>query len=142
MGSNPNQYPYCEFPQDLYNQSNEPTSVPHLAKFMAIRIALLEQIIRIRSPHSTSSAILQQLISKLGANTNIQSPQRIIARGVHTLIAIQYYIDLNSSLIFCLFCHSSQSIIDVINGASIHQCILPQLIQCSKSMRFGSGYSV
>ena len=137
MGSNPNQYPYCEFLQDLYNQSNEPTSVPHLAKFMAIRIASLEQIIRIRSPNS--SVILQQLISKLVENTNIlvQSPQRIITRGVHTLIAIQYYIDLNSSLIFCLFCHSSQSIIDVINGVSVHQCILPQLIQCSKSMRFG-----
>ena len=88
---------------------------------MAIRIASLEQYTHIRSPHS--NAILQQFIPKFGENANIQSPQRIIIRDVHSLIALanQYYIDLNSSFIFCLFCHSSQSIIDVINGASVHQ---------------------
>ena len=145
MGSNPIQN-LIVFPQDLYHQSNEPafewsrSSEFHLAKFMAIRIASLEQYTHIRSPHS--NAILQQLIPKFGenANINLQSPQRIIIRDVHSLIAIanQYYIDLNSSFIFCLFCHSSQSIIDVINAASIHQCLLPHQIQysnLSKGMR-------
>ena len=148
MGSNSIQNPYCEFPQDLriyeYHQSNEPTfewsrsSEFHLAKFMAIRIASLEQYTHIRSPHS--NAILQQLIPKFEENANIQSPQRIIIRDVHSLIALanQFYIGLNSSFVFCLFCHSSQSIIDVINGASVHQCLLPRLIQysnLSKGMR-------
>ena len=121
-------------------------SVPHMAKYeyMAIRIASLEPYTSMRSSHTRSSTNLQNLISVFGiyTNRNIQASQRT-QRLIITLIANQYFIDLHKSLIFFLFCHSSQSFMDAINCEPVHQCCLPQLIQFSKgTYMFGTGTSV